>query len=604
MRSKTSLLIKTLKRDNQLSLFRRLEQISKKQINCDGSIEFLRLCQNFDLTPTFAQVAKGRRSKWKKSSAAFAKDVVDEELKLRTKESAALKCEINAIYCEIRATCSLVRYISILRIMTTLRRKFQQEVINTHTRKIARLLYRETDIDEHILNISSYELSFFQKLVLCRGLKFALPQKVSPIDVMATFEKAYWNIEPHLTSDDMKELTATTLRSVALDYINQKGLRPPKTLLKAIEELRNRDDIVVTKPDKGSGVVVMDKSEYLRLLSEASINDTSKFRPVDTQRPKTRGRPVKYYHPLLQLEKQIGAVISKVLPKPIADSIRPKGSRLAHLYGLPKTHKEQLAMRPILSATHTYNYALAKWLDEKLKPLSCNQYTVTDTFEFVNEVQSLEIKRGDILVSYDVTSLFTNVPLDETIQILADKAFNDDWFNKTHELNLSRDQLIELLNAATKNQLFQFNGNLYEQTDGVAMGSPLGPLLANVFMCSIEDKLDQDGKLPSYYRRYVDDTFTIMPDIASAGIFLDTLNNCHPSAKFTMEVERNASLPFIGVELLNLATRIKTKVYVKPTNTGLLLHYQSHVDIRYKRSLITTMLERAYRISSDWSYFS
>ena len=123
------------------------------------------------------------------------------------------------------------------------------------------------------------------------------------------------------------------------------------------------------------------------------------------------------------------------------------------------------------------------------------------------------------------------------------------------------------------------------------MGSPLGPLLANVFMCSIEDKLHQDGKLPSYYRRYVDDTFTIMPDIASAEIFLDTLNHCHPSAKFTMEVERNASLPFIGVELLNLAPRIKTKVYVKPTNTGLLLHFQSHVDIRYKRSLITCAMQ-------------
>ena len=82
------------------------------------------------------------------------------------------------------------------------------------------------------------------------------------------------------------------------------------------------------------------------------------------------------------------------------------------------------------------------------------------------------------------------------------------------------------------------------------------------------------------------------------------LNHCHQSAKFTMEVERNASLPFIGVELLNLAPRIKTKVYVKPTNTGLLLHYQSHVDNWYKRSQITTMLDRAYHISSDWSYFS
>ena len=61
---------------------------------------------------------------------------------------------------------------------------------------------------------------------------------------------------------------------------------------------------------------------------------------------------------------------------------------------------------------------------------------------------------------------------------------------------------------------------------------------------------------------------------------------------------------FHRVELLNLAPRIKTKVYVKPTNTGLLLHYQSHVDNRYKRSLITTMLDRAHRISSVWSYFS
>ena len=118
-----------------------------------------------------------------------------------------------------------------------------------------------------------------------------------------------------------------------------------------------------------------------------------------------------------------------------------------------------------------------------------------------------------------------------------------------------------------------------------------GPLLANVFKCSIEDKLDQDAKLPSYYRRYVDDTFTIKPDIASTGVLLNILNQCHPSAKFTMEVEQNSSLPFIGVELLNLATRIKTKVYVKPTNMGLLLHCQSHMDNRYKRHLITTMLD-------------
>ena len=60
-------------------------------------------------------------------------------------------------------------------------------------------------------------------------------------------------------------------------------------------------------------------------------------------------------------------------------------------------------MRPTLSATHTYNFALAKWLGEKLKPLSLVQYTVTDTFEFRNEIRDLKINTGEILVSYDVS---------------------------------------------------------------------------------------------------------------------------------------------------------------------------------------------------------
>ena len=69
--------------------------------------------------------------------------------------------------------------------------------------------------------------------------------------------------------------------------------------------LKKRDDIVVTKPDKGSGIVVMDKSEYLRLLSAASVDDTTKFARVDDKRPNLRGGPPKHYHPLLQKEKEV-----------------------------------------------------------------------------------------------------------------------------------------------------------------------------------------------------------------------------------------------------------------------------------------------------------
>ena len=136
---KKSLLIRILKRDNQLHLFRRLEQCSKKQINCDGSIEFLRLCQNFDLTATFAKIDKERSSKWKQSSEAFGRNVISEELKEKIKQSASLKHEINSIYDETRRSCSLFRYACILRKMINLRNKHYQEVLSTHTKKIARL---------------------------------------------------------------------------------------------------------------------------------------------------------------------------------------------------------------------------------------------------------------------------------------------------------------------------------------------------------------------------------------------------------------------------------------------------------------------------------
>ena len=126
-----------------------------------------------------------------------------------------------------------------------------------------------------------------------------------------------------------------------------------------------------------------------------------------------------------------------------------------------------------------------------------------------------------------MSSLFTNVPLDETVEVLANWAFTKNCFNTTYDLNLTKTYLVDLLSVATKEQLFQFNGALCEQTDGV------NPLLANVFMSHIEENLKREGKLLSFYRRYVDDTLTNM---TTASEFLDTLKKAHSSVKFTMNL--------------------------------------------------------------------
>ena len=118
---------------------------------------------------------------------------------------------------------------------------------------------------------------------------------------------------------------------------------------------------------------------YISLLKDASVNDHTKFRAVPSEKLKGKGRPPKYYHPFSKKEKTISSVVYRILPKSIADTVCHGGSKLAHLYGLPKTHKTPLAMRPILSASATYNCELAKWLESKLQPLSYNEFTVHDT---------------------------------------------------------------------------------------------------------------------------------------------------------------------------------------------------------------------------------
>ena len=102
----------------------------------------------------------------------------------------------------------------------------------------------------------------------------------------------------------------------------------------------------------------------------------------------------------------------------------------------------------------------------------------------------------------------------------------------------------------------------------------------------------------------MDDTLTVMANENDARQFLQDLNQIHPSLKFTMELENNGVLPILGIQLINKSPNIETKEYVKPTSTGLLLRYESHVDVRYKSTLIATMLQRAWRILSSWQHFT
>ena len=102
--------------------------------------------------------------------------------------------------------------------------------------------------------------------------------------------------------------------------------------------------------------------------------------------------------------------------------------------------------------------------------------------------------------------------------------------------------------------------------------------MANVFMCHLKEKLTNDDLMSHLYRRYVDDTLARMPNTDTATMFLTTLNGLHPSLSFTMGTPVDDRIPFICIDIIKNGTKLETRVYRKPTNTGLLLHFNSHTD--------------------------
>ena len=176
----------------------------------------------------------------------------------------------------------------------------------------------------------------------------------------------------------------------------------------------------------------------------------------------------------------------------------PSGSAPAKIYGNPKMHMltdsdSFSKLRPIVSFVGNYNYNLAKHLCNLFSPHLPEQYCKKDTFAFVEQLKRVSLV-DKFLVSFDVTSLFTNIPLSTTIKLAVDLI-------KTSQpdLNISEKDLTSLFNFATceTHFLFLFNfatcethflfkGKFYDQIDGVAMGSSLAPALANLFMSHYE----------------------------------------------------------------------------------------------------------------------
>ena len=215
-------------------------------------------------------------------------------------------------------------------------------------------------------------------------------------------------------------------------------------------------------------------------------------------------------------------------------------------YGLPKIHKLDTSLGPIVSSCGSVTYGVAKELAKILKPLlDKSPHHINSTQDFVEQVRHITLAPGECLSSYDVSALFTSVPIDPALKIIKDLLVKDSTLKDGTVIGI--DDIILLLEFCLKNTYFSFQGQFFEQVEDAAMGSPVSPIVANLYMEYLRAKSPKHcTPPPRFWHRYVDDTFVIHKEVNKQG-FLQHINSVDAEIKFTVEDNKeDGSIPFMG----------------------------------------------------------
>ena len=243
--------------------------------------------------------------------------------------------------------------------------------------------------------------------------------------------------------------------------------------------------------DKGVALVVTSKDDYIS-KSEELLNTTTyqKITEDPTNRQKTR---------LISILKSIKA--EGGLNEESYRRMYPTGAVSPKYYGLPKIHKPGIPLRPIISSTGTVTYNTAKELAKILKPLvGLSSHHVHNTRDFIDHIKDVRLRQGECIISYDVTALFTSVPIQPVLNIIQERLATDQDLQKITSMTIKiYHQSARIL---PQQHQFCFPGPVLPTNGRGAMGSPLSPIVANIFMEQFEkEALETAPHPPSLWKK-------------------------------------------------------------------------------------------------------
>jgi len=440
--------------------------------------------------------------------------------------------------------------------------------------------------------------------------------------------KAYHNRfnPPGTWFPPLSQITSSTVDSI--DLINKtayhalnhlKFQRNGKTFLKhpitqhnlstsekqALKHLQHHPHIIVKSADKGGAVVVMDRTLYIQEAFR-QLHNTDYYRPIPA--PIYPQTAVSINQILLQLRSK-GHISAKQFSYL---SIPPHIAKSRYFYLLPKIHKARSswpnphmpAGRPIVSDCASESSKICEFIDYFLQPLSIRHPAyIKDTYDFVNKIRDLPIHPDHLLFTADVTALYTNMKPDLIIQAI------QDIFKQYPDPTRPDSELLQLLSLTLYNNDFEFLGQFYLQTCGIAMGRRYAPSAANIYLQPF-DNLARTGFhiKPLLYYRFLDDIFGTWPGTATELLaFQDYLNSLIPGISVTFTYKTNI-IDFLDTRIYKYTspsglTTLQTKVFFKPTDTHQLLHKTSFHASHTFTSILRCQFIRFKRISSTFQDF-
>lgn len=358
----------------------------------------------------------------------------------------------------------------------------------------------------------------------------------------------------------------------------------------ALSSLAKNNNVIFKSADKGGGLVSMNRTDYeqevLRQLSD------------ELSYTKLTGNPTASYK--REIDNFIHEGYNKqYLTSSERDYLISKNPTIPVIYILPKVHKSFTkfpAGRPIVSSNGSLTEPLSTFIDAHIRPLveGLPSY-LRDTGHFIDTITGIDLKEDDILlVTMDVTSLYTNIPHD--IGLIALESFLDTRLDCSPPTSFLRDMAKLVL---TKNY-FLFNNDYFLQVRGTAMGATFAPDYANLFMGFLERKhIHTNNPFADniiLYKRYIDDLFLIWRGTeAELSNFHCYMNNLVDSINFSLEYDSN-KIHFLDTWAVRDTNRLYTTLYRKPTDKNSCLHAKSFHPEPSKKGLPYSQFLRIRRI--------